>query len=162
MMRAYFAGGCFWCLAPVFRIYGTEQVMAGYCGGQEANPEYLQVKHQTTGHRETIMVEYEPEKVSYQTLLEIYLANIDPFDDEGQYIDRGFSYSPAIYYTSEAERELAEQKLGEIAQREGKPTKVAVEPYGQFWPAEEEHQDYYLKNPEAFALELEESGRKPL
>ena len=82
MKEAYFAGGCFWCVTPIYKMYGVEKVICGYAGGDEENPTYEQVKHQQTGHRETIKLVYDPEKVSYEKLLDIYFANVDPFDGE--------------------------------------------------------------------------------
>ena len=160
MATAYFAGGCFWCITPIFKIYGASNVISGYSGGDEVNPTYEDVKHQRTGHREAIAVEYDNEKVSFAELLEIYLANVDPFDGEGQFIDRGHSYTLAIYYNNEEEKECTLKAIKELEENEGKEVKIAVEAFKSFYPAEEYHQDYYLKNPEAFEKELIESGRK--
>ncbi len=160
-MRSYFAGGCFWCVTPIFKMYGVDKVVCGYSGGDEPDPKYEDVKAQKTGHRETIMLKYDPAKVSYETLLEIYLANVDPFDAEGQYIDKGFSYTLAIYYTTEEEKALAQKSLIQLSEESGRPVQIALEPFKSFYEAEEYHQDYYLKNPEAFEKELIESGRKP-
>ena len=89
---AYFAGGCFWCITPTFRkLDGVSDVVSGYSGGEEADPSYLDVKYQRTGHRETIRIDYSPEKVQFETLMDIFLASVDPFDPDGQFIDRGFS-----------------------------------------------------------------------
>ena len=160
MKKAYFAGGCFWCVTPIYKIYGVDKVVSGYSGGDEINPSYADVKAQKTGHRETIMLEYDPEKVPYSQLLEIFLANVDPFDKEGQFIDKGFSYTLAIYYTSEQEKNLAEEAINELKATSGKEVYIAIEPFKSFFEAEEYHQDYYLKNPEAFEKEMIESGRK--
>lgn len=160
MKKAYFAGGCFWCITPIFKVYGASNVICGYAGGDEENPTYEQVKSQSTTHRETICVEYDPQRVSYDTLLEIYLANIDPFDAEGQFIDKGFSYTLAIFYTDDVERTKAEEAIKALEEDEGKKACICIAPYKNFFPAEEYHQDYYLKNPEAFEKELIESGRK--
>ena len=159
-MKAYFAGGCFWCITPIYKIYGVDKVVCGYSGGDEANPKYEDVKHQKTGHRESIMLEYDPERVPYTKLVEIFLANVDPYDGEGQFIDKGFSYTLAIYYTSEEEKQIAEKLVAELQAKSDKKTEIAIEPFKSFYEAEEYHQDYYLKNPEAFEKELKESGRK--
>ena len=132
----------------------------GYSGGYEVNPTYEDVKSQKTGHRETIELTYEKENVSFDKLLDIYFANVDPFDGEGQYIDKGFSYTLAIYYQDEEEKQIAESRIKALEEESGKKVQVALEPFKSFYPAEEEHQDYYLKNPEAFEKELIESGRK--
>ena len=89
-MKAYFAGGCFWCVTPIYKMYGVDKVTCGYSGGKEINPTYEEVKAQKTGHRETIMLDYDPDKVSYDKLLDIFFANVDPFDSEGQFIDKVF------------------------------------------------------------------------
>ncbi len=159
-MRAYFAGGCFWCVTPIYKMYGVDKVVCGYSGGDEVNPTYEDVKHQKTGHRETIMLEYDPAKVSFEKLLDIFFANVDPFDPEGQFIDKGFSYTLAIYYTSEEEKKLAQARIEKLRTDSQKDVFVAIEPFKSFYEAEEYHQDYYLKNPEAFEKELIESGRK--
>lgn len=160
MKEAYFAGGCFWCITPVFRqLAGVESVISGYCGGREVNPTYEDVKHQRTGHRECICIAYAPEHISYQTLLEIYLRSVDPFDPGGQFIDRGFSYTLAIFFADDQQRELARQALDALQAQSGKQVCISLERLGTFYPAEEYHQDYDLKNPEAFHRELEESGR---
>lgn len=160
MKEAYFAGGCFWCVTPIYKMYGVDEVICGYAGGDEKDPTYEQVKHQETGHRETIKLVYDPEKVSYDKLLDIYFANVDPFDAEGQFIDKGFSYTLAIFYMSDDEKKTALEKIGKIEQESGKKVQVEVLPFKNFYEAEEYHQDYYLKNPEAFEKELIESGRK--
>jgi len=159
LQRAYFAGGCFWCMTPVFRARGAASVRSGYSGGSEESPSYEDVKAQRTGHRETVEIVYDPSKINYSTLLDIFFANIDPFDGEGQFIDRGASYSPAIFYQTEEERALALEKIGEIERESGRCVEVAILPFRNFWPAEEYHQDYDLKNPEAFEEELRSSGR---
>lgn len=156
----YFAGGCFWCIEPIFtELEGVVSVTSGYCGGDEADPTYEDVKAQRTHHRETIRVEYDPEKITYDSLLTVFLESVDPFDAGGQFVDRGDSYTLAVYVTDESERVTAELKLRDLAEEEGKMPAVSIEPYKTFYPAEEYHQDYYLKNPEAFEKELEESGR---
>lgn len=157
---AYFAGGCFWCIEPVFEeLTGVVSVTNGYCGGDEPDPAYEDVKAQRTHHRETIRVEYDPEKIPYEALLTVFLESVDPFDAGGQFVDRGDSYTLAVFVTDEAERMAAELKLQDLAEEEGEMPAVSIEPYKVFYPAEEYHQDYYLKNPEAFEKELAESGR---
>ncbi len=158
-MKAYFAGGCFWCVTPIYKVYGVDSVVCGYSGGDEVNPTYEDVKAQKTGHRETIELDYDPANVGYDMLVDIYLANVDPFDGEGQFIDKGFSYTLAIYYQSEEELAIAKLKIAELEAQSGKKAQIALEPFKTFYKAEEEHQDYYLKNPEAFEKEMKESGR---
>lgn len=160
MKQAYFAGGCFWCITPVFyEMVGVRDVTAGYSGGEEADPTYEQVKHQQTHHRETICITYNEEKVSFRQLLEVFLANVDPFDDGGQFIDRGLSYTLAVYYTDEEERSITAQALAVLDAASGEKNAVSLEPFGKFYTAEEYHQNYFRTHPEEFAKEMEESGR---
>ena len=157
---AYFAGGCFWCITPAFReLPGVYDVVSGFSGGEEEDPDYLDVKYQRTGHRETIRIDYDPAQVEFRQLMDIFLGSVDPFDPDGQFIDRGFSYTLAVYYVSEAQRAAAEARIAELEQSSGQKAYVPVEPFRSFWAAGEEHQDYYRKNPEAFRKELIESGR---
>ena len=163
MKTAYFAGGCFWCITPTFQeMEGVTSVTSGYSGGAEVNPSYEDVKYQRTGHRETIRIEYEEDMVSYAQLLDIFLSGVDPFDEGGQFIDRGHSYTLAVYYETETERQLAEEAIGTLEAESGQKVYISLEPYGQFYTAEEEHQDYYRKHPEEFRQELIDSGRLKL
>lgn len=160
MKQAYFAGGCFWCITPTFReTEGVRNVTSGYSGGLEENPRYEDVKYQRTGHRETIRIEYNEDRVSFQDLLDAFLKNVDPFDEGGQFIDRGHSYTLAVYYQTEEERQAAQEAIAQLEAKSNRKVFVAVEPFKSFYAAEEEHQDYYRKNPEAFRKELVESGR---
>ena len=160
METAYFAGGCFWCITPTFKqMNGVSNVVSGYSGGEEENPVYEDVKYQRTGHRETIRIDYDPEAVSFEALMDVFLNSVDPFDPDGQFIDRGFSYTLAVYYLSEEQRRAALAKLEKLQQESGQTVYVRVEPFRSFWQAEEYHQDYYLKNPEEFRQELISSGR---
>ena len=160
MATAYFAGGCFWCITPAFReLEGVYDVVSGYSGGAEADPSYEDVKYQRTGHRETIRIEYDEDKVSFTQLMDIFLASVDPFDPDGQFIDRGFSYTLAVYYCSEGQRTAAAEKLEQLERESGKPVYIVLEPFSSFYRAEEEHQDYYRKHPEEFRQELISSGR---
>ena len=160
METAYFAGGCFWCITPAFReLPGVYDVVSGYSGGEEADPTYEDVKYQRTGHRETIRIDYDPEQVSFDRLMDIFLGSVDPFDPDGQFIDRGFSYTLAVYYCSEAQRGAAQDRMQKLENEAQQLVYIRVEPFKSFWRAEEYHQDYYRKNPEAFRRELIESGR---
>ena len=157
---AYFAGGCFWCITPTFReMPGVSQVTSGYCGGEEVDPTYADVKNQRTGHRETIRIDYDPEQVSYGALLEAFLTGVDPFDGGGQFIDRGYSYTLAVYYSAEEEKRLADAAIRKLEQTSGRPVCISLEPFQRFYCAEEEHQDYYRKHPKEFRQELIDSGR---
>ena len=160
METAYFAGGCFWCITPTFNeMEGVASVTSGYAGGDLENPTYKEVKSQIGGHRETIKIEYDADKVDFEQLFDIFLCGVNPFDAEGQFIDRGHSYTLAVYYLNDYQKSAAENAIRALEQQSGMKTYISVEPYKNFYTAEEEHQDYYLKNPEEFHKELVESGR---
>ena len=160
MKQAYFAGGCFWCITPTFReLEGVENVISGYSGGTEENPTYEDVKYQRTGHRETIRIDYDPEQVTYSDLLDIFLNGVDPFDEGGQFIDRGHSYTLAIYYLTDEEKQIAETSIHKLEAQSGQTIFISVEPFRSFYSAEEAHQDYYRKHPAEFRQELIDSGR---
>ena len=163
MKTAYFAGGCFWCITPTFQeMDGVFTVTSGYSGGAEMNPSYEDVKYQRTGHRETIRIAYDEDLVSYAQLLDIFLSGVDPFDAGGQFIDRGHSYTLAVYYETEQERQLAAAAIGALEKAFGQKVYISLEPFTAFYTAEEEHQDYYRKHPEEFRQELIDSGRLKL
>lgn len=143
---AMFAGGCFWCMESDFQDQaGVVDVVSGFTGGSIPNPTY---KGNHQGHFEAIKVTYDPAVISYQDLLDLYWVNVDPLDNKGQFCDKGPSYRSALFPASEEERVLAEQSLAAVEARFA-PDKVYTEirPAGEFWPVEEGHQDYYLKNP---------------
>ena len=159
--KAYFAGGCFWCITPPFyEMNGVLSVASGFSGGDEKNPSYEEVKGQKTGHRETICISYDTERVSYNNLLQTFLTNVDPFDAGGQFIDRGRSYTLAIYYCTEEEHFKANKAIEELEKTSGRPVKISIEAFKSFYMAEEYHQDWYRKHPEAFACEMKASGRR--
>jgi peptide-methionine (S)-S-oxide reductase len=163
MKTAYFAGGCFWCITPTFQeMEGVYSVTSGYSGGKEENPVYADVKYQRTGHRETIRIDYDPEKRTFAELVQVFLDGVDPFDGEGQFIDRGHSYTLAVYYLNQEERQIADTAIQALEAESGQKVYVSLEPFTAFYTAEEEHQDYYKKNPEAFRQELIDSGRLKL
>ena len=157
---AYFAGGCFWCITPTFKeLDGVTSVISGYSGGEEIDPTYEDVKYQRTSHRETIRIDYDPELVDFEKLIQIFLGSVDPYDPDGQFIDRGFSYTLAIYYLNEAQKTTAIRMLSQLEASSGRQVYIKVEPFKSFYQAEEFHQDYYLKHPEEFRQELIDSGR---
>jgi len=160
---ATFAGGCFWCMEPPFEeIDGVTSVISGYTGGKEENPTYEQVSSGTTGHAESIEVHYDPARVGYATLLEIYWRQIDPTDPGGQFADRGKQYRTAIFYHDERQRELAEKSRADLeaSGRFDRPIVTQIVPAGPFYPAEEYHQDYYKKNPAHYKAYRHGSGRE--
>lgn len=163
METAYFAGGCFWCITPTFQeMDGVAKVTSGYAGGDEENPVYADVKYQRTGHRETIRIDFDSQKVSFAQLLDIFLSSVDPYDPGGQFIDRGHSYTLAIYYLNEAQKDTSLAAIRQLEAASQQTVYISVEPYKNFYCAEEEHQDYYLKHPVEFEQELIDSGRKTM
>ena len=149
MAKAIFAGGCFWCMEPPFeKLPGVMAVISGYTGGSKVNPTYQEVSAGTTGHIEAIQVIYNPNLVTYKTLLATFWENIDPTDGNGQFVDRGSQYRSAIFYLNEEQRRLAEASKAELATsgRFKDPIVTEITLAGPFYPAEEYHQDYYKKN----------------
>lgn len=147
---ATFAGGCFWCMVKPFdQLDGIEQVVSGYTGGHVENPTYEQVCSETTGHLEAVQITYNPDIFSYEKIVDTYWKLIDPTDPGGQFFDRGESYTTAIFYHNEEQREIAEQskKRLEESGKFNKPIAVKILPAKPFYPAEEYHQHYYKKNP---------------
>ncbi|MFP4162879.1 MAG: peptide-methionine (S)-S-oxide reductase MsrA [Chitinispirillaceae bacterium] len=160
---AVFAGGCFWCLqGPFEKTEGVKRVTAGYTGGHVENPTYEQVTSGRTGHREAVQVVFDPREVSYETLLEIFWRQIDPTDPGGQFADRGEQYKTAVYYHDDDQKKAAE-KSKEKLQSSGHfsaPVAADILPAETFYPAEEYHQKYYLKNPGHYRLYKTGSGRE--
>ncbi|MFS0576363.1 peptide-methionine (S)-S-oxide reductase MsrA [Sporosarcina sp. 179-K 3D1 HS] len=160
---ATFAGGCFWCMVKPFDRYeGVHSVISGYTGGNIANPTYEQVCTNTTGHREAIQITYDDEIISYGELLNIFWRQIDPTDPGGQFYDRGESYQTAIYTHSPEQQRLAEQSKQALEEsgRFDKPIVTDIIPANTFYPAEEGHQHYYLKNPGHYNRYAVGSGRE--
>jgi peptide-methionine (S)-S-oxide reductase len=148
--KAYFAGGCFWCMEEVFeKVDGVVDVMSGYMGGSVKNPSYEEVSAGQTGHAESVEVRYDPAKVSYTQLLEAFWRNIDPVTPNAQFCDHGSQYRAAIFYQGEAERQAAEasKRAIEHSKRFSTPIVTQVAAATEFYPAEEYHQDFYKKNP---------------
>ncbi len=144
--RATFAGGCFWCMEPPYdELEGVLSTTSGYAGGHVEDPSYEEVSSGGTGHREVMQVVYDPSVVSYTRLLEVFWHNVDPTDDGGQFCDRGFQYTTAIYYHNEEQRELAAASKDRLRESGILPGEVVtpIEPLDAFYPAEDYHQDYY-------------------
>jgi methionine-S-sulfoxide reductase len=160
---ATFAAGCFWCIQPYFdETPGVLKTTVGYTGGPEKNPTYKQVSSGQTGHAEAIEVVYDPAKVRYEKLLDIFWRNIDPTTADRQFPDRGPQYRTAIFYHSEAQRKAAvlTKEQFEKSERFGAPLVTQILPAVTFWPAEDYHQAYYRKSPEAYKQYNDNSGRK--
>jgi peptide-methionine (S)-S-oxide reductase len=147
LAKAIFAGGCFWCMESDFeKVHGIVSVVSGYTGGRVANPTYEQVSDGGTGHREAVEVTYDPAKVTYGQLVDVFWRNIDPLDDIGQFCDKGEQYTAAIFWSGAEQRRIAETWLANAKKRFGNvATKVL--PASVFYRAEEYHQDYARKNP---------------
>jgi len=160
---ATFAGGCFWCMEPPFEsLDGVVNVTAGYTGGKEENPTYESVSSGTTGHYEAIQITYDPEKISYKQLLDVYWRQIDPTDTGGQFSDRGTQYRTAIFYHTDKQRELAEKSKRSLENsgKFDKPVATQILPYTEFYAAEDYHQDYYRSMPDRYAYYKQGSGRE--
>ena len=145
--KAYFAGGCFWCMEESFEnILGVSKVISGYSGGTTENPTYKEVTYGNTGHFEVIEVIYIPEVVSYEKLLEEFWVNIDPFDAVGQFCDKGYSYRSVAFYQNDKQKNLIENSIKEIEKKFKKKVVTYVRKFDKFYIAEAVHQDYYQIN----------------
>lgn len=147
--KATFAGGCFWCMEPPFeKLDGVIEVISGYTGGTKENPSYEEVSSGTTGHVEAIQIIYDPSKITYGELIEVFWTQIDPTDSGGQFVDRGSQYTTAIFYHSEEQKHLAEKSKQALEKsgRFDKPIVTEIRPYSKFYKAEDYHQDFHDKN----------------
>jgi peptide-methionine (S)-S-oxide reductase len=159
---AVFAGGCFWCMEPPFdKTPGVISTTSGYTGGTEADATYKRVSSGGTDHLESVQVVYDPARVSYAQLLDVFWHNIDPLDPTGQFCDKGRQYRSAIFVGSDAERHLAEQSKQALEKsgRLGRPIVTDIRAASAFYPAEDYHQDYYLKNPLKYKFYRTTCGR---
>jgi len=159
---ATFAGGCFWCAEQGFeKIPGVVEAVSGYSGGTEPDPTYRQVSAGKTGHTESVQVYYDPKRITYAGLVEGFWRFMDPTDADGQFVDRGRQYRPAIFYHDEQQRQIAEASRDRLADsgRYNKPLAIEITPFSIFYPAEEYHQDYYRKNPVRYRFYTRNSGR---
>lgn len=160
--KAYFAGGCFWCMEEAFeKVDGVIAVMSGYMGGTVADPTYEQVSGGQTGHAESVEVTYDPAKVGYRNLLEAFWRNVDPVTPNAQFCDHGAQYRSAIFYHNDEQQRLAEEsrKAIEQSKRFKGPIVTQIVPVSQFYPAEEYHQDFYKKNPIRYTFYKYNCGR---
>jgi peptide-methionine (S)-S-oxide reductase len=159
---ATFAGGCFWCMEPPFdKTDGVVSTTSGYTGGSKAGATYEEVSAGGTGHKEAVRVVYDPQKVSYAKLLDVFWRNVDPVDARGQFCDKGDQYKAAIFVADDEQRRLAEESKAAL-ERSGRfrqPITVTIQPTGPFWMAEDYHQDYYLKNPAKYKFYRWNCGR---
>jgi len=160
--KATFAGGCFWCMEQPFDVLdGVVSTTSGYTGGDTENPTYEEVSSGTTGHAEAVQILYDPKKISYAELLNVFWRNVDPTNPNGQFVDRGRQYRPAIFYHDEQQRAAAEKSRDEL-EKSGRfkgPIKTEIVKAGPFYNAEDYHQDYYKKNPIRYKFYRGRSGR---
>lgn len=147
LATATLANGCFWCTEAIFkRLKGVESVISGYTGGQRENPSYEQVSTGVTGHAEALQIEFDPNVISYETVLDVFFATHDPTELNRQGNDVGTQYRSAIFYDSPEQKEIAERKIRELSGSYESPIVTEVTPFAKFYPAEEHHQDYYDQN----------------
>tara|TARA_B110000003_G_C16419102_1_gene445479 strand:+ start:46 stop:651 length:606 start_codon:yes stop_codon:yes gene_type:complete len=145
--KAYFAGGCFWCMEEAFEnVDGVLEVISGYSGGTTKNPTYKEVVYGNTGHFEAIEIKYDSTKVKYKDLLDSFWINIDPFDADGQFCDKGYSYKSVAFYSSESEKDLITKSKVKLEKKFNKKIVTYVREFKKFYKAEEYHQDYYVEN----------------
>jgi peptide methionine sulfoxide reductase msrA/msrB len=162
--KATFAGGCFWCMEPPFEnLEGVIDVVPGYTGGQTENPTYEQVSSGTTGHLEAVQITYDPAKISYRKLLDIFWTQIDPTDHGGQFVDRGPQYNTAIFYHNEEQKRIAEESKARLEEsgRFNGPIVTLIRAYTRFYEAEDYHNDFYKKSPVRYKTYKFFSGREP-
>jgi peptide-methionine (S)-S-oxide reductase len=146
--KATFAGGCFWCMEPPYdELDGVFSTISGYAGGKTKNPTYEQVSRGTTGHTEVVQVTYDPKKITYERLLDVFWRNVDPLTPNRQFCDIGSQYRTAIFYHDENQKRLAEESKKALSKRFKEPIVTEIVPAAEFYPAEDYHQDYYIKNP---------------
>jgi len=160
---ATFAGGCFWCMEPPFeKLEGVRSVTSGYAGGTEPNPTYEQVSSGKTGYVESVQIVYDPSRITYEQLLEVFWMNVDPTQADGQFADHGKQYRTAIFYHDDQQKRLAQASKAAL-ERSGKfpkPIVTDIVPAATFYPAEDYHQDYYKKNPLHYKRYRLGSGRE--
>ena len=146
--KAYFAGGCFWCVEEAFeKTDGVKEVKSGYTGGHVKNPTYEQVTYEETGHYEAVEVIYDPNKISYDQLLDVFWKNIDPYDAKGQFCDKGSSYLSAVFYQNDDEKKAYEESKKRLNKKDVAEFATHIKKLDIFYPAEDYHQDFYKRNP---------------
>lgn len=162
LQKATFAGGCFWCVEADFdKVDGVVEAVSGYTGGHTENPTYEEVSTGTTGHVEAVQILYDPDRVSYEQLLDVFWSHVDPTDNGGQFVDRGSQYRTAVFYHSDEQRRTAEasKKALNASGRFDKPVATPILEAGSFYPAEDYHQNYYKNHGMRYSLYRQGSGR---
>ncbi|MFG6105033.1 peptide-methionine (S)-S-oxide reductase MsrA [Leptothoe sp. EHU-05/26/07-4] len=151
--QATFAGGCFWCIEhPFDELQGVTDTTSGYMGGTVENPSYRQVSSGATGHAEVVQIQYDPDIISYETLLDTFWRNVDPLDSQGQFCDKGSQYRSIIFYKNEIQRQLAETSKEVVSDLFDQPIATDLLPADTFYPAEDYHQNYYQTHPARYRL----------
>ena len=161
--KAYFAGGCFWCMEESFEnLSGVEEVISGYSGGVTKNPTYKEVTYGNTGHFEVVEVVYNKKIISYEELLENFWINIDPFDSYGQFCDKGYSYRSVAFYQDTSEKKLIEKDIQKLENRFNKKVVTYIRSFEKFYRAEEYHQDFYKIKLERYLRYKKACGREEI
>ena len=158
--KAYFAGGCFWCMEESFeKIKGVKEVISGYSGGTTKNPNYEEVTYGNTGHFETIEIIYDKSIITFEELLKIFWVNIDPFDKNGQFCDKGYSYRSVAFYRNQRQKKLIEESAYTIEKRFKKKVVTYIRKFDKFYIAEDKHQNYYQEYFINYLMYKEACGR---
>ena len=161
--KAYFAGGCFWCVEESFeKLKGVEEVISGYSGGITENPTYKEVTYGNTGHFEVVEIIYDKKVISFEELLKNFWVNIDPFDAYGQFCDKGYSYRSVAFYQNDEEKKLIEKDIKDLQNKFNKKVVTYVRNFEKFYKAEEYHQDFYKIKLERYLRYKKACGREEL
>ena len=161
--KAYFAGGCFWCVEESFeKLKGVEEVISGYSGGITENPTYKEVTYGNTGHFEVVEIIYDKKVISFEELLENFWVNIDPFDAYGQFCDKGYSYRSVAFYQNDEEKKLIEKDIKDLQNKFNKKVVTYIRNFKKFYKAEEYHQDFYKIKLERYLRYKKACGREEL
>ena len=161
--KAYFAGGCFWCVEESFeKLKGVEEVISGYSGGITENPTYKEVTYGNTGHFEVVEIIYDKKVISFEGLLENFWVNIDPFDAYGQFCDKGYSYRSVAFYQNDEEKKLIEKDIKDLQNKFNKKVVTYIRNFEKFYKAEEYHQDFYKIKLERYLRYKKACGREEL
>ena len=161
--KAYFAGGCFWCVEESFeKLKGVEEVISGYSGGITENPTYKEVTYGNTGHFEVVEIIYDKKVISFEELLENFWVNIDPFDAYGQFCDKGYSYRSVAFYQNEEEKKLIEKDIKDLQNKFNKKVVTYIRNFEKFYKAEKYHQDFYKIKLERYLRYKKACGREEL
>ena len=163
MSKAYFAGGCFWCVEESFeKLKGVEEVTSGYSGGYTKNPTYKEVTYGNTGHFEVVEIIYDKKVISFEQLLENFWVNIDPFDAYGQFCDKGYSYRSVAFYQNDEEKKLIKKDVKDLQNKFNKKVVTYIRNFEKFYKAEEYHQDFYKIKLERYLSYKKACGREEL